>query len=84
MKSGSCSDWDFYSLECENTYVSYFPTMGYCYSWHNPHCQPCEPYGHSIPVCKDADDCPEVQYWAGKCNDNFDACGGVCQPIFYP
>ena len=79
-----CSQWNFYTLECENAYVGSFPSMGYCYSWWNAHCQPCEPYGHSIPACKDVDDCPEVQYWANKCNDNFGSCNGICQPIFYP
>jgi hypothetical protein len=79
-----CSQWDYYNLECDNTYVGYFPSMGYCYSWWAGHCQPCEPYGHSIPACKDDNDCPELQYWAGKCNDNFDACNGICWPIFYP
>ena len=79
-----CSQWDYYNAECDNAYVGYFPSMGYCYSWWAAQCQPCEPYGHSIPPCKDVGDCPEVDYWTGKCNDNFDACNGICYPIFYP
>ena len=79
-----CSQWDRYYLECNNPYVGYFPSMGYCFSSWSLHCEPCEPYGHSIPACKDADDCPEYAYWATKCNDNFSDCNGICWPIFYP
>lgn len=77
-----CSEYNFFTLECQNAYVGQFGPMGYCYNWMAIHCEPCEPYGHDFPQCKRGI-CPLDGYWEQKCNDNFSACNGICEPIYY-
>ena len=79
-----CSQWDFFAVKCVAPYVGQFPTQGYCYNWKSIHCEPCDPFGHDFPSCGGATDCPEITYWANKCNAAFSECNGICQPIFYP
>jgi hypothetical protein len=46
-----------------------FGPQGYCYSWSNPGCWPCEPYMHLNPTAKQV-----YAYWIKKCNDTFPSC----------
>jgi hypothetical protein len=46
-----------------------FGPQGYCYSWSNPGCWPCEPYMHLNPTAKQ-----EYAYWIDKCNNSFASC----------
>jgi hypothetical protein len=76
-----CSEWDNYNLYCKNTYVGYFPTMGYCYDAWAWHCTPMVPYCHDGGRDGNA---LTYKYWANQCNDTFSECNGICYPIFYP
>jgi hypothetical protein len=76
-----CSQWDNYSLYCVNSYVGYFPSMGYCYDSWAAHCTPSVPYCHHGGR---GDNVVTYEYWAKKCNETFPVCNGICHAIFYP
>ncbi|CAN5591703.1 hypothetical protein BH09CHL1_BH09CHL1_11900 [soil metagenome] len=52
-------------------------SMGFCYSWLQGYCLPCEPW---YKLDRDA-----TAYWAGWCNDQHPAeCQGNCSPDWFP
>jgi hypothetical protein len=75
-----CSQWNNFTLECENPYVGNYPSMGYCYDWWSAHCLPSVPYCHNGG--SDAENLT-VEYWNNKCNNDYSACNGICQSIFW-